>query len=222
MRLTLADHVHGGVVDGDLVMLDVQADVYFCLPAGDYRVAVSGRGIDAEPPALAEALCDAGLVTRAFAAAAPSQEALAPPKRTARALLDADPALKAAPVRWRHLVALFVAARGARDAERTPFADRLARPLPTSAKASTSQASIALLADVAVFRRLVPWLPLDGRCLFWSQILRLYLAALGHRVSWRFGVRTWPFRAHCWLQADDVALDDEAERLAAFHQILAV
>jgi hypothetical protein len=35
-----------------------------------------------------------------------------------------------------------------------------------------------------------------------------------------FGVRTWPFHAHCWLQCDDVVLDDQADRVAAYAPIL--
>jgi hypothetical protein len=77
-----------------------------------------------------------------------------------------------------------------------------------------------MLDDIAVFRRVAPWLPLDGACLFRSGFLLGYLESLGHRVDWVFGVRTWPFRAHCWLQAGDVALDDEAERLIAYHPIM--
>lgn len=216
MRLSLADHVHGAVLDGDLVLLDVDADAYFCLPAGEHSLALSGRALDASPVALAQALIETGLAKPALAVDFPVAE-LKRPQRSARAALDADPDLKAAPIRWQHLSALFGAVREARRAERRPFAVRLRRP-----DAPPSVLTVELLADLAVFRRLIPWLPVDGACLFRSQLLRAYLAALGHGVTWTFGVRTWPFIAHCWLQVEDMALDDEAERLVAFHPILAV
>lgn len=216
MRLALADHVHGVVLDDDLVLLDVDADTYFCLPAGDHALALKGRDLEAEPEGLALALIEAGLATPTLNTL-PSAAPLPRPQRSARAALDADPALKAAPVRWIQLVALWRAVWQARRAERRAFAARLARP-----EAPPSALTAELLADLAVYRRLVPWLPVDGACLFRSQMLRAYLAALGHGVTWTFGVRTWPFIAHCWLQVEDMALDDEAERLVAFHPILAV
>ena len=79
-----------------------------------------------------------------------------------------------------------------------------------------------MLADVAIWRRLAPWLPMDGVCLFRSGMLLAFLRALGPRPTWVFGVRTWPFQAHCWLQVEDIALDDEAERLCAYAPVLAV
>ena len=216
MRLTMADHVRGVAVDGDLVLLDVTEDVYFCLPAGDFVATVAGRTIEAWPDALGESLCDAGMARRADEIA-PAINLPPSPRRTARAALDADPRLKGAPIAWRHLHALIRAAGQARQAARRPFVDRLG-----TRGARPSVLTSALLADIAVYRRLSPWLPVDGPCFFRCQMLRAYLANLGHRVDWSFGVRTWPFHAHCWLQVEDMALDDEAERLAAYRPIMAV
>ena len=39
---------------------------------------------------------------------------------------------------------------------------------------------------------------------------------------WVFGVRTWPFSAHCWLQIGDAVLDDDPERVGIYPPILAV
>ncbi len=218
MRLSLTDQVHGALVDGDLVLLDVAADAYYCLPAGDQSLALEGRRLDVTPDLLAQALCEAGLAAPPDAVAEPSAP-IAPtsPSRTARAILETDPVLARPPARWRHLSALVRAGLTARRAQSRAFVERLdpraAAPKPLSA---------ALLGDLAIYRRLSPWAPFDGLCLFRSEMLRAYLRCLGHDATWVFGVRTWPFSAHCWLQIGDVALDDEAERLAAYHPILAV
>jgi hypothetical protein len=37
-----------------------------------------------------------------------------------------------------------------------------------------------------------------------------------------FGVRTWPFHAHCWLQVEDVVLDDHHERIGAYTPLMAL
>lgn len=219
MRLILADNVHGVLVDEDFVLLDTTADTYFCLPAGGYSLEVLGRELTVDPPRLADELCKVGIAhpVDPHASAADGPAPIPRPQRTARAALDSDPALKATRTRGRHVAALASAVQAALAAKKRTFANRLApsgRP--------PSPLSRTLLADLAVYRRLAPWLPLDGRCFFRSDMLRAYLRTLGHEVRFVFGVRTWPFRAHCWLQVEDVALDDEAERLAAYHPILAV
>lgn len=224
MRLILADTVHAALVDDDLVLLDVAADAYFCLPAGHQRVTLTGRHMTVDPPALGRALFDAGLTDidderldlRVNSADDPGRT-IVRPQRTARAALDDCPSLKLAKTRVAHVVALDRAVRTALAARPLSFADRLA-----PSDGPPSNLTPELLGDLAVYRRLSPWLPIDGRCLFRSEMLRAYLRALGHEVTWVFGVRTWPFRAHCWLQVEDVALDDEAERLAAYQPIMAV
>ena len=72
----------------------------------------------------------------------------------------------------------------------------------------------------AVFARLLPWAPWPGACLFRAYLLRLFLRRGGCDASWVFGVRTWPFRAHCWLEADGVVLNDDAASIRAYSPIL--
>lgn len=217
MRLILADPVRGVLIEDDLVLLDTETDAYFCLPAGDQTLGLAHQVLDVEPDELGRALVDAGLAQPAATDGQALGAALIPPRRTARALLDEQSDLKKTPVHWRHLRALIQALGRATDAQRRRFAQRL-----DGRVGERGSLTPTLLSDLAIYRRLVPWLPIDGACLFRSEMLRAYLRALGHDATWTFGVRTWPFRAHCWLQVEDVALDDEAERLAAFHLIMAV
>ena len=75
---------------------------------------------------------------------------------------------------------------------------------------------------VAVFQALMPWAPFPGACLFRSYLLLRFLQRGGDDARWVIGVRTWPFEAHCWLQIDDVALDERCERLVRFQPLLAI
>ena len=214
MRLRLAADVHGVMIDDDAVFLDVAANAYFCLPAIGQVMRLASAAIDTAEPALAEGLRAAGLaepeeLNQAGAESISPRPPPTPPRLTARALV----AGRRGKFSRRHARALLAGWwRAAR-----PRAFRALLP-PTGPVASLP--SPAMLDDIAVFRRVAPWLPLDGACLFRSGFLLGYLESLGHRVDWVFGVRTWPFRAHCWLQAGDVALDDEAERLIAYHPIM--
>lgn len=212
MRLALSPEVHGVLIDDDAVFLDVNANAYFCLPAIGPHLILAGDRLETAETALAEGLTRAGLARAedpAQAGAAVLAERPPPPARSARALVAGRTGKGAA----RHGRALTIATW-------TAARPRAFHALLPPVRALAGPPSAALLDDIAVFRRAAPWLPIDGACLFRSHMLLAYLAALGHRASWVFGVRTWPFRAHCWLQAGDVALDDEAERLIAYHPIM--
>ncbi|WP_343699750.1 lasso peptide biosynthesis B2 protein [Caulobacter sp.] len=214
MGLWLSAGVHAVIIDQDAVFLDVDSNAYFCLPGIGEVLGLEGRVLHASSDALAEDLVSAGL-----AASTPDLAptlATQPPLRTARAVLeDLAPAKRRKPrmAHWRRAIAAGLASR---LAEQRSFATRL----PAAPRQRAPAASPGLLADLDAFRRLQPWLPFDGACLFRSQLLRHYLVGLGHQVDWIFAVRTWPFAAHCWLQAGDLALDDEAERLVAYHPIM--
>lgn len=213
MQLHLGEGVHAVMIDGDAVFLDVKADAYFCLPQIGAALIIEGSLLSTAEQPLADGLCASGLA-RADATAPRRAPAPSSPLRSARAMIGPETRASAWP-RGRHWRALGHAAIAAAIGRRQTFA----RLLPVQGVRAPAP-DPRLLADLAVFRRLVPWLPLDGLCLYRSHLLRTYLVALGHSVDWMFGVRTWPFRAHCWLQAGDVALDDEAERVSAYHPIM--
>jgi hypothetical protein len=213
MSLCLARQVRGVMVGDDLVLLDAEADAYFCLPGiGQVRIAPDGQVLDA-PEALARALIEAELASPSSTPARDRPAAL-PMARTARRLLDKVGTLDQRPTarRWRALARAVLVARAGRS---QPFAQLIA-----GAPARPQALSQNFLADLAFYRRLTPWLPIDGACLFRSHMLRAYLRALGHDAAWVFGVSVWPFHAHCWLQVDDVVLDDEADRLSSYRPIL--
>jgi hypothetical protein len=77
-------------------------------------------------------------------------------------------------------------------------------------------------AVTAAFIRLMPWAPYQGACLHRAFLLLFMLRASGADAIWVFGVRTWPFSAHCWLQVGDSVLDDDPERVSLYTPILAV
>lgn len=216
MELDLPPTVHAVLIDDDLVFLDANADIYFCLPLPSGLVRQEGGRLHTADEALVEELVGAGLARRPAGQDVGRRAPPVAPERTARAVLDATPDLD---VRFRpaHGLALVAAVRAALSSRREAFRDLIA-PSSPSVEVPTPD---ALLADLVIWRRLAPWLPLDGVCLFRSGMLLAFLRALGHRPDWVFGVRTWPFRAHCWLQVGDLALDDEAERLRAYAPILA-
>ncbi|WP_168075243.1 lasso peptide biosynthesis B2 protein [Caulobacter sp. SSI4214] len=208
-RLYLAKDVHAVVIDEDVVLLDASTDMYFCITDGARHLAFTPSGdVLARDPSALDDLVEAGLLSprstvRPSLPPRPTRS-MWPPRATA----SVGPRLLAA------LQATFRARRGLADLS---FLDLIGSGTPSTPIASVSDLS----ADLAGFERLRPWLPIDGECLSRSYHLRLFLRARGHDPRWVFGVRVWPFMAHCWLQVGDMALDDDLERLVAYHPIMA-
>ncbi|MEI9985565.1 MAG: lasso peptide biosynthesis B2 protein [Aliidongia sp.] len=75
---------------------------------------------------------------------------------------------------------------------------------------------------VAVFGVMRPYFPGKPSCLLDSFMLVEFLARYGMHAHWVFGVRTEPFSAHCWVQRDDLVLNDTLDHVGTFVPIMAV
>ena len=196
------------LVGDDAVFLDIARDAYFCLPgaAGAWRALQAGEA-SGDAGQLAEVLAAAGYVR----SEAPRETRRAAPVRDLR---DAPwPEVRAADI-WRLGRAWVDYLRHYRG---RPFAHLLR--YATADRPSGGGPEVVRAARA--FERLVVWLPVSGKCLVRSFLLLRFLHHSGLTAEWVFGVAVWPFKAHCWLEADGVALDDAPERLAAYVPILA-
>lgn len=205
--------VHAVMVEDDLVLLDEAADAYVCLLDGGKVVSVRADGaLCFDPPHAVDDLIEGGLVEHRQAGASAAQSPPAPQARLARPGHTAVRLSEA-------LLFLVQAWRVARAVRRWPMA-RLLATLRAERPAPPGEGRRSLAEACAVFDTLLAWSPFDGECLFRSVLRRRFLMALGHHPDFVIGVRTWPFRAHCWLQSGQNALDDWPERLCAYRPIL--
>lgn len=212
----LPGDVHAVGIEDDLVFLDIGRDAYFCLPGPTgLELAPDRRSIRAANGAVALELCNAGLIGMERPPARRSiTSALRPPTQTLVPLRTEPPAWDHVPTATRALVDTLRRYHGKPLAEILSVVDvdRMVGPA----------ASQPLRAVVADFHRWIPYAPLSGKCLLRSFVLLRLLRRHGHDAAWVFGVRTWPFYAHCWLQCGDTVLDDDVERVAAFTPIMVV
>lgn len=77
-------------------------------------------------------------------------------------------------------------------------------------------------AIVANFNNFRPLFPRQYLCLFDSLALLNLLARHRQHPLWVFGVQIAPFAAHCWVQWDDVVLNDTVEEVRAYTPIMMV
>ncbi len=216
MPITLTSQAHLAAIGPDLVVLDIAQNAYYCLP-GAAQAAVPGQGGEI-------VFADEDLA-RQFAAAG----FLAGPENRTRPRC----ALPATPFRDLRDEGGGPLPRGARRDMARAFAGMVGgyygRPLKALVRAAArgrqhpgpgDAAACALRAKA--FNRLLPWVPFQGECLFRSFMLLRFLRLKGHDATWVFGVRTWPFQAHCWLQSGETVLDDLVDRVQPFTPIFAV
>lgn len=213
MQAWLAPHVRASRVGADLVLLDIAADAYFCLlDAAEHLTLHPDGSIEPRPAEAVQDLLEAGFLLGAPAGTPPIH-----PPPVDRGL---DVGQSTFPL-WRLPGALRANLDAAYAIEALTFAEILALAGPLD-PAALAQPSAVLLTEAERFERLAPWLPRSGLCLMRSLQQRLYLSRRGHAAAWVFGVRTWPFQAHCWLQAGEVVLNDAPSRVTAFTPIMVV
>ncbi|WP_369059047.1 lasso peptide biosynthesis B2 protein [Caulobacter sp. 73W] len=216
LSYALAPSVHAVNVRDDLVVLDVLADAYYCLAGVGDAAAVSedGRFVRGHTSALSS-LLEAKLL---------SYDPVEEDRPRAPAPLDRNLRREWRGERRTSLASLLdvmaTGWRAHRDIRRLSFAQLVeaARREPVNLKRRTR-----LPQAVAAFDATRPWAPFDGDCLFRAYWQLLFLRRLGVvGVRWVFGVRTFPFFAHCWLQREDLVLSDDPDALAGYRRIMVV
>lgn len=206
------DHVqflpqlHGVRIGDDLVLLDLAADDYLCLPdCGTLRIdgaRVSGPLADLLRLSAEELVGD-------LDASDPRRAPPALPTIGLPAVEGPRPGLRD----WVSFAGIWAEAARSRPTIRT-LAGRVA------GRKGRRDDVAAIAARTEVFRRLLPFAPRTGVCLLQAELLLRFLNAADLDADWVFGVRLWPFLAHCWLQVDDLCVSDAPETLSSYHPIL--
>lgn len=77
--------------------------------------------------------------------------------------------------------------------------------------------------DVYIFRSLRRFAYTShNHCYFDCAVLMFYLIKCGHDPQWVFSVQVAPFRAHCWVQVNDILVSDSLFSATSFDPIMIV
>lgn len=214
MNRLLRSDVHCAAIGRDVVILDLAEDAYFCI--SEAMTSPGPFALDRLTPEAGELFLDAGLLaSRPAEAARRPQVELPTPARDLRHIRARRPG-------GGDVLAAMAALSDLRRRGRDPTVAALLASVAGAARHGPARLCDPYLAGLraATFAELLPWLPFEGACLRRSALLMAWLRLRGLRAHWVFGVRVWPFRAHCWVQIDDLCLNDDVERLAAYTPIL--
>lgn len=203
--------VHLAWVDEDIVVLDLRTDAYILITGASalLQPVRNGGGV-CGAAAVVDDLVTAGLAARTNRL---WRTPLTPAVSDIRLPGDAPPL--AALSALAHALAATAAFKG----------QNLAALVETARR----RRSLARRQDLAeavrqagAFEAVRPWVPFEGDCLQRSWMLHDRLCKRGVDAAWVFGVRTWPFFAHCWVQVRDVVVGDTLNRVGGFTPIMAV
>lgn len=211
-HLTLKANVHAAVVDEHIVFLDASAGAYLCRACDEAEVLADRATLVLRDPGLADELTESGLAEPCGAQMAPRRWTAQP---TTTALRPNYPPPGVRDLR-DGLVALWDLSRTYRGRSFSQLLDA-ARAGPSRHPPGPPPDLMELLDG---FQRWAPYAPVTYKCLLRSFLLMRHLHRQGQDAAWVFGVTTWPFDAHCWLQVDDVVLDDELDRVARYTPIM--
>lgn len=214
------------MTDGRAVFLDTRRNRYFrlgrALEAVFRTLAASEetRDQDIEPLVrlgVLQTTDEEGVRLNPAAAPAPSRSVVeqgqAGPPSDARLTLEIAQAVAMTWVSLRCSPLSAVVTRHSALGQRWQARGRPAHPRPCVSDIFSLSAS---------FNRTRRILPIDTVCLLDSLALHRFLARHGPPPHLVIGVRLNPFAAHCWVQQDDVVLNDAVERATTYTPILVV
>lgn len=210
------------VTDGHVIFLDVSSDRYFHLPEQlekSFLQSQSGRTIPCD---------DAQALTKlAVLPPAGSGQGLASPPRCdsgIRSMLELDvaPAGMASLALPEVIADLLLLRRGLRYRILKDVLDGLVDYRREKLRNPARADEQALLRTAARFRRARALVPIETRCLLDSLALCRFLARRGIRSQIIFGITYEPFSAHCWVQADDLVLNETIGGVMAYTPIRVV
>lgn len=217
LYLNLHSWVHFTFVGDEPVFLDLRRDRYFALDAPAHQAF---RRLIADPAAAlsgddAAALSSSGLFTDAAGRPIAGARVDVPSRTLASASsAQAISALRPLPSVW------FSIARAREALRDRPLEELVARVAARRRTASRSSARLAELASRFMAAR--PFVPIRPVCLQDSLAMHHWLAARGAFATLVFGVKLDPFGAHCWLQSEDLLLNESADKASLFAPILVV
>ena len=213
MPITLwpADTVFLAAIEEDIVVLDIAADAYIGLLDVAHWVTLQPDGsVVVRDEQVALELEDRGLLKPG-----PPAPRTLPTRPLADLPLPAKTSLLEISRAGLDIAAGTLAFRGRSLVQLIASASRSRRPL-------RPEPPEALARRAAAYRAALPLLPFEGECLQRGFQLKRALSRRGVAADWVFGVNTWPFVAHCWLQTGDLVIGDRIERVRLYTPIMVV
>lgn len=224
---SISANAHYCTLGKEIIILDLNSDSYFLLTekqsAWLREVTTSGDRPSAEVAAFAKRMCENGLLVRQPIGC--SLRFLKGQDLPTASLLDksctTDLRLNVGHL-VRFLLALTEVSLVQRFFDQTKIVLR-ARAWKSRQISSSLNTSSSVEGLTSIFHRVSPFFFSSSEaCYFRSLTLLRFLSLYGINAEWVFAVRIAPFRAHCWVEHEQVILNEHLERALEFKPIMVV
>ncbi|WP_198162976.1 lasso peptide biosynthesis B2 protein [Sphingobium sp. TCM1] len=219
MVLAIASHIHGCVVDGRAILLDLHRGHYFAVQEpenGAFVRLMESGGTKANAQDDLEVLRRKGWLSESEQPRRISAEDIQKPTEVYRPK-------SASSAHWPAFASSFAYQLGAWSALKVvPIGRLLATLTKLKSHNHGCLASDGLDEILNAFRTTDRLISANERCLMKSVALSLALIEAGHMPVLVFGVRLHPFVAHAWVQLGNRLLNDELHRVQEYRAIMAV
>lgn len=237
-ELYLAEQVYICVSEGHCVFLDLKQDKYSAVlfekserealvaaPAAQARQTLKHRLTQDS-----EALLKAGLLTRNAGAGRPIEASVVAPAHAhifglddQRAFGLTGEAARDLHITTKELFDFFWASWKASRALKQRHIAHIVEAVRRRKQAHRGEIDLEKLRRLtAVYRRLRPWYPRKYLCLYDALALVEFLACAHIFPLWVFAVQAQPFGAHCWVQSEQLLLNEGSEYAGQFTPIMAI
>lgn len=217
-RYRLTDGVGVTAFDGFVLVLDVRNDRYCRLGGGAAAMlsSLQAGGTIADDARSTDMLEAKGLITRDPAPVSKSWIAPGVIPRPSTSLLETGAAPAAT---FADVADMMWGCTATRLRLRVQSLHHILVGLPAIPARRPAKGLVALAHALDRARRISPFKP---RCLPDAIAFVRRSRRQGHVVHLVFGVKAYPFEAHCWAQADETVLTDPLDRVLRFEPILAL
>jgi len=221
MSYRLRDEVYFCWADGRAVFLDARRDRYFCLAPSIESAFRDLCQQDTWADADGAKLAAMGLLAASDHKHLGAKSLSAPSPQ--RSIADDAPIAAPSSLPIKLEVGWAVATSKLR-LQRSTFLETIQHLRRKKAACATPERTglEPWLRAATAFRASRRWVPIRPICLLDSLALLQFLARRRLAADLVFGVKLNPFSAHCWVQAEDVILNDHVEFAQRHTQILVV
>jgi hypothetical protein len=219
MSYHLRDDLHVCIASGHAVFLDVPANRYCAL---DRPATKAFEHLLSSEPGVADDTVLRSLVDRGYLVAGNGQNNLIGVTRGVAArmsVIKTESSSSLAPALWAALAVMIALVR-LRICSFSAALTRHQHVAGMTKPASLTQSSAIIQSTLAAFDAGSVLMTGHDRCLARSLALAATLARRGVVSNVVIGVRMHPFMAHCWVQRDDVVLNDDLYSVATYTPIL--
>ena len=217
---TLSSHIHAACLNGIYVLLDEEADRYFCLsePQSALLADILAGGAKPETCRFAASLA----VRRILVPGLPAPQRRQPPTQTTSSAYRSTPAGSLRPAEWAAALRVLQTARRLQTSSLAENLTALRRDKARLRLGDFASAEIVGAAAARFTALCDLFLTRTDACLVRSLLLARYLLRRRIPADLTLGVRLGPFAAHAWVECGGSVVNDHLETVQAYTPILSV